>query len=132
MHTTIIDLQNLLNAYPDTHIIALTETKHRHVKSIWRQALRNYKLVYNPSLYDKQAKRFSGGTILAVHKNAYKTINPLRIPSQYQPYLAISLLTPNRGSNILAIAAYLPQHKTTTESQTYHDTLQWLHTLLST
>jgi len=104
MHTTIIDLQNVLTNQPDPHIIALTETKHHHIKSIWRQTLRNYKLVYNPSLCDKHTKRCSGGTILAIHKNAYSTIKPLHIPP-YQPYLAIALLTPKAGSDILAIAA---------------------------
>jgi hypothetical protein len=31
MHTTIRDLQKLLAAHSDPHIIALTETKHRHI-----------------------------------------------------------------------------------------------------
>jgi len=106
MHTTILDLQKLLTAHPDPHIIALTETKHRHIKSIWRQTLRNYKLIYNPSLYNKQTKRCSGGTILAIHKNAYSTMQSIHIPPPYQPYLAIALLTPKAGSAILAIAAY--------------------------
>ncbi len=83
MHTTILDLQNILTIYTDTHIIAQTETKHRHIKSIWRQPLRNYKLVYNPSLYDKHTKRCYGGTILATHKDAYPTINPLHVPPLY-------------------------------------------------
>jgi hypothetical protein len=55
MHTTIIDLQSLLHAQPQPIIIALTETKHRHVKSIWRHTLKNNKLVFNPSLYKKKA-----------------------------------------------------------------------------
>jgi hypothetical protein len=53
MHTTIIDLQKILTNHSDPHIIALTETKHRNIKSIWRQTLKNYKLIYNPSLYNK-------------------------------------------------------------------------------
>jgi hypothetical protein len=116
MHTTILDLQNILTDHPDPHIIALTETKHRHLKSIWRQALRNYKLVYKPSLYNKHTKRCSGGTILAIQKNAYSTTKPLLIPPSYQPYLAIALLTPKAGSEILAIAAYPPQHQTQLET----------------
>ena len=131
MHTTILDLQKLLTTHSDPHIIALTETKHRNIKSIWRQTLKNYKLIYNPSLYNKLTKRCSGGTILAIHRNAYPTIKPLHIPSQYQPYLAIALLTPKTGSAILAIAAYLPQHQNKPDSQTYQDTLQWLQTLLT-
>jgi endonuclease/exonuclease/phosphatase family metal-dependent hydrolase len=131
MHTTILDLQKILDTNPDPHIIALTETKHRHIKSIWRHTLKNYKLIYNPSHYDKQTKRCSGGTILAIHKNAYPTIKPIHIPSQYQPYLAIALLTPKTGSDILAVAAYLPQRQNRNDTQTYQDTLQWLQTLLT-
>ncbi len=71
MHTTVVDLQNILTNLPIPYIIALTEIKYRHIKSIWRYALRNYKLVYNPSLYDKHTKRCSGGTILSIHKNVY-------------------------------------------------------------
>ena len=50
-------------------------TKHRHIKFIWRQILKNYKLVYNPSLYNNL-----GDTILALHKNAYHIIKPLHVP----------------------------------------------------
>ena len=88
-------------------------------------------MIYNPSHYDKQTKRCSGGTILAIHKNAYPTIKPTHIPSQCQPYLAIALLTPKTGSNILAIAAYLPQHQTKIDTQIYQETIQWLQTLLT-
>jgi len=56
MHTTIIDLQNILDNQTDPHIIALTETKHRQIKSIWCHTLKNYKLVYNPSLYKKKTQ----------------------------------------------------------------------------
>ena len=132
MHTTILDLQSILDNNPDLHIIALTETKHRHIKSIWRQTLKNYKLIHSPSHYDKHTQRCSGGTILAIHKNAYSTIKPIHIPSQYQPYFAIALLTPKTGSDILAIAAYLPQHQSAKDAHTYQDTLQWLKTLLTT
>jgi hypothetical protein len=132
MHITIVDLQNILTNQPNLHIIALTETKHRHIKSSWRQALRNYKLVYNSSLYDKHTKRCSSGTILAIHKNAYSIIKTLHIPPTYQPYLAIAPLTPKAGSEILAIAAYLPQHHTSLEDETYQNIIHLLHTLLTT
>ena len=132
MHTTILDQQKLLTNHPEPHYIALTETKHRHIKSIWRQILRSYKLVYNPSLYNKHTKRCSGGTILAVHKSAYTTIKPIKVPPPYQPYLAIALLTPKAGSEILAISTYLQQHQSKPDTRTYRDTLNWLHTLLTT
>jgi len=92
MHTTILDLQKLLTNHLEPHIIALTETKHRHIKSVWRQTFRNYKLVYNPSLYNNHTKRCSGGTILAVHKSANTTMKPIQVPPPYHPYLAIALL----------------------------------------
>jgi len=57
-------------------------------------------------------------------------IKPLHVPPPYQPYLAIDLFKPRTGSEILAFAAYLPQHQTKIEIQTYHDTLHRLHTLL--
>ena len=131
MHTTILDLQNMLTDHPDPHIIALTETKYRHIKYIWRRTLRNYKLVHNPSLYTGHTKRCLSGTILAIHKAAYSTIKPLRIPPPYQPYLAIALPTPKAGSEILVIEAYLPQHQTKQEHHTYQDTLYRLHILLT-
>ena len=68
MHTTILYLQSLINTQPKPNLIALTETKHRHIKSIRRHTLRNYKLVYNPSHYDKKTKRALAGTILAIDK----------------------------------------------------------------
>jgi len=131
MHTTILDLEKILTDHPEPHIIARTETKHCHIKSFCRQTLKHYKLVYNPSLYTKHTKRCSGGTILAVHKSAYLTIKPLHIPPPYKPYLAIALLTPRAGFEILAIAAYLPQHQSKPDTHTYQVTLHWLHTLLT-
>jgi len=132
MHTTILDLQKLLTNHPEPHIIAPTETKHRHIKSIWRQTLSNYKLVYNPSLYNKHTKRCFGGTILAVHKSAYTTIKPIQVPPPYHPYLAIALLTPKVGSEIRVISNYLPQHQSTPDTHTYRETLNKLRTLLTT
>ena len=131
MHTTIIDLQDLLNKHPHPHIIALTETKHRRIKSIWRHTLRNYKLIYNPSLYNKTTKRASGGTILAIHSPAYKNIEPIQVPTPYHAYLAIAKLTPKHGTPLIAISAYLPQSNTPQGKQTYHDTLTWLATFLT-
>jgi len=53
------------------------------------------------------------------------------MPPPYQPYLAIALLTPKAGSEILVIATYLPQQQTYQEHQTYKDASHWLHTLLT-
>ena len=131
MHTTLLDLQDILHKHATPQIIALTETKHRHIKSIWRHTLRNYKLIYNPSIYNKATKRASGGTILAIHSTNYKTIDPIRVPTPYQPYLSIAKLTPKQGDPLLAISAYLPQANTQQGKQTYQATLTWLATLLT-
>jgi hypothetical protein len=131
MHTTILDLQDLLNNKPKPQLIALTETKHRHIKSIWRHTLREYKLIYNPSLYNRSTKRASGGAILAVHSKAYTSIEPIRVPNPYQPYIAIAKLTPKQGTTLIAISAYLPQSKTPQNKQTYQDVLTWLASLLT-
>jgi len=126
MHTTLLDLQDILNKQTPPQILALTETKHRHIKSIWRHTLRNYKLIYNPSLYNKSTKRASGGSILAIHSPNYKNIEPIRVPPPYQPYLAIAKLTPKNGTPLIAISAYLPQLNTPEGKQSYQDTLNWL------
>jgi hypothetical protein len=54
---------------------------------------------------------------MAIHKNTYHTIKPLHVPSPFQPYLGIALLAPKTGFEILAIAAYLPQHQTKLQIQ---------------
>ena len=80
MHTTILDLQNIIATQPSPYIIALTEAKHRHIKSILRHTLKGYKLVHNPSLYTKHTKRCTGGTILAINTNTYSKIEPYQTP----------------------------------------------------
>ena len=108
MHTSILDLQDILNTHTKPQNISLTETKHRHIKSIWRHTLKNYKLVYNPSLYNKKTKRASGGAILSIRSDAYNTIETVAVPTPYKPYIAIALFQPGVGTKIFTIAAYLP------------------------
>jgi hypothetical protein len=112
MHTTILDLHALVKAYPTPHILALPETKQKHIKSIWRHTLRNYKLIHNPPLYNNKTKRASGGVILAVNTTSYAKIKPLHVPTSFQPYLAVAFLYLKTGSKLLAAATYFPQtHK---------------------
>jgi hypothetical protein len=112
MHATIIDLQSLLHAQLQPTIIALAETKNRHNKSIWRYTLKNYKLVFNPFLYNKKTKRASAGTILAIHKAAYTNIQPIHTPTTLQPYLVVALIQLKYISKILAASTYMPQLNT--------------------
>jgi hypothetical protein len=46
MHNTILDLHHTLNSKHKPTIINLTETKHKHIKSIWRDILKDYKLTH--------------------------------------------------------------------------------------
>jgi hypothetical protein len=46
MHNTILDLHRILNSKHKPTIINLTETKHSHIKSIWRDTLKDYKLTH--------------------------------------------------------------------------------------
>jgi hypothetical protein len=131
MHTTILNLQSHLNTQTKPNIIALIETKHRRIKSIWRHTLRNYKLASNPSHYKKKSKRASAGTILAIDKNTYTSIEPIQIPPTLQPYLAAALLQSKTGSQLLAISIYIPQTQTPQGQHTYQELLLWLTTLLN-
>ena len=66
-----------------------------HIKSIWRHTLSNYKLVYNPSHYDKETNCTSAGTMLVIDKNIYTNMEPMKIPPTLQPYFAATLFTPD-------------------------------------
>jgi len=131
MHTTILDLQNILTTQPSPNIISLTETKHRHIKSMLRHTLKGYKLVHNPSLYDKHTKRCTGGTLLAINTNTYSNIEPYQTPPHLQHHMAMALLTPKAGSKNIAISLYMPQHNTNQGSKTYNEVLKWLNTTLT-
>jgi len=129
MHTTIIDLQALLNIQPKQNIIGLAEIKHRRIKSVWGHTLKNYKLVYNPSLYNKKTKRTIAGTILAIYKNTYTGIEPIHVPTALQPYIAVALLQKKTESKILATSIYMPQLHTPRGQLIYRYLLRWLTTL---
>ena len=46
MHNTILDMHRILNTHAILTIFHLTETKHNHIKSIWREALTDYNLIH--------------------------------------------------------------------------------------
>jgi len=71
------------------------------------------------------------GAILAIRSDAYATIEPIAVPTLYQPYLAIALLKPRVGTKLITIAAYLPQPATTQGKLEYQAILHWLATLLN-
>ena len=72
MHTTVLDLHNLLNTQTKSTIIHLTETKHNRIKTIWRQTLKDYKLLHTCPRLDPTTNRRSGGNILVARRDTYK------------------------------------------------------------
>jgi len=106
MHTTIIDLQNILSNQTDPHIIAVTETNHRHIKFIWRQTLKNYKLVYSPSLYNKKHQAL----LRRYHpSNALKRPPHHKAPPRTSPISTVSRHRPLNTQNWLRTTCHLGQ-----------------------
>ena len=92
---------------------------------------KNYKLAFNPSLYNKKRKRTKAGTILAIGRNTYTGIEPIRVLTTLQPYLAVALLQPKTGSQILATSIYMSQLQTPQGQFMYRDLSSWLTTLFN-
>ncbi len=109
MHNTILDLQLIMNTQKKPTIIHLMETKHIHIKSIWREVLKDYKLIHTYSTLDPTTHRISGGAILAARRGTYKEITAIPTPSHIGDYIFAATLTPYDGSPIIAISAYMPQ-----------------------
>ena len=75
MHNTIQDLQHIMNTQKQPTIIHLTKTKHNHIILIWREALKDYKLVSTYPTLDPTTNRKSSGIILAARQDTYKGSN---------------------------------------------------------
>jgi hypothetical protein len=80
MHNTILDLQTIMNTQKKPTIIHLTETNHSHIKSIWREVLKDYKLIHTFPTLDPTTNRRSGGTILAARRDTYKEVTAVPTP----------------------------------------------------
>jgi hypothetical protein len=94
-----------MNTQEKKTILHLTETKHNHIKSIWREALKEYKLIHTHPTLDPTTNRRSGGTILAARRDTYKEVTRIPIPPHIGDYISASTLTPYDGSLIIAISA---------------------------
>ena len=125
MHTSLVDLLHTMErTQPD--ILSLTETKHSHIKSIWRHTLTGYKLVHHPPPLNPDTGRRSGGVILAIRTSHYRSITQLSAPEALRPHLAAAVLTPYIGSPTLVIGAYMPQLNTPDSRNIYSDTIAWI------
>ena len=94
-----------MNTQKKTTIIHLTETKHSHIKSIWREILKDYKLVHTYPTLDPTTNRRSGGAILTARRDNYKEVTAIPTQSHIGDYISAATLTPYYGSPVIAISA---------------------------
>jgi hypothetical protein len=104
-------------------ILHLAGKKNSHIKSIRREALKEYKLIHTRPTLDPTTNRRSGGTILAVRRDTYKEVIAIPIPPHIGDYISAATLTPYAGSPIIAISAYMPQLHTKAKDTIYTEIL---------
>jgi len=112
-------------------MIHLTETKHSHIKSMWREALKDYKLIRTYQTLDLTTNRRSVGSILAARRDTTKEATAIHPPPHIGDYISAATLIPHDGSPIIAILAYMPQFHTKAQDITYTEVLTWIHTEMS-
>jgi len=127
MHNTILDIQHIMNTQQNPTIRHLTETKHNHIKSIWRAVSYDYKLIHTYPTLDPTTNRRSGGTILAARRETYKEVTAIPTPPHIGDYISAATLTPYDGSPIIAISAYMSQLHNKAKDTIYTDILTWIH-----
>jgi hypothetical protein len=132
MHNTILDLQNIMNTQKKSTLIHLTETKHNHIKSIWKEVPKDCKLIHAHPTLDPTMNRRSGGTILAARRDIYKEVTAILTPPHIGDYVSAATLIPHDGSPIIAISAYMPQCHTKTTDTIYTEIPTWIHTEIIT
>jgi hypothetical protein len=108
--------------------VHLRETKHSHIKSIWRDVLKDYTLIHTYPTLDPTTNRRSGGTILAARRDTYKEVTAIPTPPHIRDYISAAALTPYGGSPIIAIFAYMPQLQTKAKDMIYTEILTLIHT----
>jgi len=126
MHNTILDLHRILNSKQKPTIIHLTETKHSHIKSIWRESLKDYRLTHTPPRLDPDTLRRSADTILATRRDVCKEANPIQTPTNLKDYINAAEIIPHDGTPIITITAYMPQLHNKAQEKLYLDILTWV------
>jgi hypothetical protein len=132
MHSTVLDLHHILASKNKMTILYLTETKHSHIKSTWREALRDYKLINTSTKLEPTTNRISFGIILSIRKDIYKDATPIPTPIHLTNYIKEVTITPHDGSPIITISAYMPQIHTTAQEQMYKYIHSWIQQEITT
>ena len=73
------------------------ETKHSHIQSIWREELKEYKLIHASPKLDSILNRRLAGTILATKRDIYKDFTAIATPSHLRDYISAATLAPHDG-----------------------------------
>ena len=122
-----------MNTQKKPSIIHLTDTKHNHIKSIWREALKEYKLICTHPTLDPTTNTRSGGTILAVRRDTYKEVTTIFTPPHIGDYISVATLTPyDAPLPIIAISVFMPQLHTKAKDKIYTEIITWIHTEIIT
>ncbi len=93
--------------------------KHSHIKPIWREVLKEYKLIQTHPTLDPTTNRRSEGTILAARRDTYKEITAIPTPPHIGDYVSAATITPHDGSPVIVVSAYMPQLHTKEKDTTY-------------
>jgi len=128
MHSTVVDIVRLLehsNISPD--ILSLTETKHTHINSLWRNILHDFKILHYPPQVNPDTRKPSGGTALAVKKSSFRTTCAIDVPKDLRSHLVAAIITPHAGTPIIAISVYMPQLRESRQKlDLYWTILKWI------
>ena len=127
MHSSITDVIMILRnkeRIPD--ILALTETKHSHINSLWRITLQQYKLHHNVPEINPETNRRSAGTVLAINKTKFTSSTSIDVPSHLTGYLTAAVAVPYARPTILAVALYMPQLNSPSTKSLYGEILDWI------
>jgi hypothetical protein len=117
-----------LNNQTKPTLIHLTENKHNHIKFVWREVLKQYKVIHASPKLDPTTNRRWVEAILAARRDTYKDATDITTPSHLRDYISAAKLTSHNGSPIIAISAYMPQLHTKSQETLYIEILKWIHT----
>ena len=109
MHNTILDLHHILSTPTKPTILHLTETKHSHIKSIWKEALK--KLYTHPHITEIRPRHKSK---INMHypshtKRHLQPTTKISAPIHLRDFITAATLTPHKGFPIIATSAHMPK-----------------------
>ena len=129
MHTTLYDVDQLLQQQHPPDVLVLTETKHKRPNKSWSELLRGFRLVHHPTKTNPATGRRHGGLIIAANRCLIDSYVKLPIPEQLTPHVGATYLIPISGIPILLIGLYMPQ---LCDRPIYEECLTWVNNAITT